>query len=811
MPKLQFYLLDLRRAEINNRQAVLLFGRTLDNNRICIIDLSFLPYFYVVPKKGMNVQEKLEKLEVERENIISKVVKTELLKKKFYGREIDAIKVYVPFQRDINIIKSIIDEWEIIEGIYESDISYLRRYLTEKGIIISTLLEADADPFNAGFKLDTFLAKSITTNTEDSIKSPKILAFDIETYNPEGRKIDMKNNPIIMISFYSEGFKKVFTWKRFKTDLEYVEFVNSEADLIGKFFQTVGNFQPDVITGYNTDIFDFPYIEERAKKYKLNAKIGLDNAGIRLVKGDNARARIPGIVHIDNYRFIRKAIAMEGGYSLDNVATKLLGRGKKKINIEDLYKIWDQGNEMIEPYCEYNLVDSEIAYELCRKFLPEIIELTKITGLSMDNITRLGYSQIAESFLIRQANSFNELVPNKPDKTEMARRFLESYKGSFVFEPKPGIYDDIVIFDFRSLYPTIIVSHNISPDTIDCSCCDNDSNIAPDYPKEHHFCSKKKGFLSVILEDLITRRTRIKEIGKDNLILKARAETLKLLANSFYGYLGFYGARWYSIESARVITAWGRYYIKQVIEKAQKEGFIVIYSDTDSIFIALAKKSEKDTLDFLINVNESLHGLMELEFEGFYRRGLFVSAKEKSTGAKKKYALLTREGNLKIRGFESVRTNWPEVVRKVQRTIIEGILKTGDAEDALLYLRNTIEQLRNKEIDNKDTIIETTLQKNIESYDNAAPHVVVARAMKDKGIDISPGMKIEYIVAEGEGRINERAKLPEDIKDGGYDSDYYINNQVIPAIEKIFELFDYKKEDLIETKDQKKLDDFWRL
>ena len=172
---------------------------------------------------------------------------------------------------------------------------------------------------------------------------------------------------------------------------------------------------------------------------------------------------------------------------------------------------------------------------------------------------------------------------------------------------------------------------------------------------------------------------------------------------------------------------------------------------------------------------------------------------------------MTREGNLKIRGFESVRTNWPEVVRKVQRTIIEGILKTGDAEDALLYLRNTIEQLRNKEIDNKDTIIETTLQKNIESYDNAAPHVVVARAMKDKGIDISPGMKIEYIVAEGEGRINERAKLPEDIKDGGYDSDYYINNQVIPAIEKIFELFDYKKEDLIETKDQKKLDDFWRL
>lgn len=806
MVKIQFFPLDIRRAEYNNKQAVLLFGRTLTNQRVCIIDDSYIPYFYVIPKKGINVREKLEKIEVERDKVISRVMKTELVKKKLSGRETEAIKVYVPFYRDIRAVKSVIDEWEIIEGIYNHDIPYLRKYLADKGFVISNLLEAEAEPVNAGYKVDTFIAGSITMSTEETIKSPRILAFSIETYNP-GMRIDMKNNPIIMLSFYGESFKKVFTWKHFKTDLDYIEFVNSEADIIEKFAETIEGYRPDIIVGYNTDNFDFPYIDERAKKYRIALNIALDNSGLRLVRGENKRALIAGIAHIDAFRYV-KTLNISGGYSLSKVAMKLLGKEKKEVNLENLYKIWDQGKEDIGKYCEYCLFDSELAYDLCKKFMPNIIELSKITGLTIDNITRFGYSQIVESFLMRRAHNLGELVPNRPDKTEMAKRFLGSYKGGFVFEPKPGIYDNVIVFDFRSLYPTIIVSHNISPDTIDCGCCGEETNIAPeDTETLHHFCKNKKGFLPLILEDLITRRTRIKEMLKeDNIFLNARAENLKLLANSFYGYLGFYAARWYSIDTARAITAWGRHYIKQVIDKADKEGFSVIYSDTDSIFMVVENKIQ--AFEFMEKINAMLPGLMELEFEGLYKRSLFVAAKEKSAGAKKKYALLSRDGTVKIRGFESVRKNWSAVGSEAQRKVIHLILKSGNAKGAMDYLQDVIDSLSKKEVENTKTIIETTLQKNIDSYDSLAPHVSVAKTMRDKGIDVRPGTKIRYIVVEGEGRINERARLPEDVEEGSYDSEYYINNQIIPAVEKIFELFGYKKDDLYIPKGQKKLEDF---
>lgn len=810
MPKIQFYLLDIRRDIINNKQAILLFGKTLNNERVCIIDKSFLPYFYVMPKKNLDIKEKLEKLEVERDKKISKVIKTETVQKKILGEKIDVIKVYVPFFRDIKVIKSIINEWEIIDNIYEYDIPYLRSYLIEKEFVISNLLETEAEPFNAGFKVDTFLAKTLTMNTEESIKSPKILAFDIETYNPEGKNIDMKNNAILMISFYGENLKKVFTWKRFKTDKDYIEFVNSEAEIIEKFVETIDKYAPDIITGYNTDYFDFPYLNERSKKYKIPLNIGLNNSTVRLALGENKRARIPGIIHIDSFRFIKKAPNISGPFSLDNISKKLLGRSKKEKDIKNLYKIWDSGTDEINEYCEYNLTDSELAYELCKKFLPQILELTKITGLTVDNIVRLGYSQIVESFLLRQTKSFNELAPNRPDKTEIAKRFLESYTGSFVFEPIPGLYNNIIVFDFRSLYPTIITSHNISPDTIDCDCCDNGTNIAPEEKEsENHFCKNKKGFLQKILEDLITRRTRIKDIiKKENPFLNAREENLKLLANSFYGYLGFYGSRWYSIESARAITAWGRHYIKKVIGLAQEDGFTIIYSDTDSIFIALKDKKEEDAIALLDKVNSSLPGLMELEFEGVYTRGLFVSAKEKSSGAKKKYALLSKKGEIKIKGFATVRKNWSAIGRKVQSEVISIILKLCNDENALRFVQKTIDKIRNKEIENKDTIIETTLQKNLDKYDSQTPHVRVAKIMKERGMEVKAGTSIKYIITEGEGRISERARLPDSVEEGGYDSEYYINNQVVPAVEKIFELFGYKKEDISKEKGQKSLGEF---
>ena len=389
-----------------------------------------------------------------------------------------------------------------------------------------------------------------------------------------------------------------------------------------------------------------------------------------------------------------------------------------------------------------------------------------------------------------------------------------TYKGGFVYEPQPGLHKELVVFDYRSLYPTIIGSHNISPGTLNCECCEGTAKTAPLEGEDYWFCTKKKGFIPTLIEDLITRRMRIKEIIKKgqeekHAMLDARQNSLKLSANSFYGYLGFFGARWYSIECAKATTAWGRFYIQDVIQKAQDNGFKVLYSDTDSVFLTLDGKTKEEAKKFAEKINRELPGLMELEYEGFYPAGIFVSAKMGPFGAKKKYALLSETGALKIKGFEMVRRNWSFIAKETQEKVLDIILKEGDKEKAMKYVKGVINQLREKKIPLDKVIIHTQLQKDLSDYTAKGPHVAVALRLKSKGEDIRQGALIKFVVTQGSDIIRNRARLPEEVTEDDYDADYYINNQVVPAVDKIFEVLGYTKSDLLEHKEQKKLEGFF--
>ena len=294
-----------------------------------------------------------------------------------------------------------------------------------------------------------------------------------------------------------------------------------------------------------------------------------------------------------------------------------------------------------------------------------------------------------------------------------------------------------------------------------------------------------------------------------NPLLNARSEGLKLLANATYGYYGFFGARWYSLECAKSITAYGRYYIKKVINKAQKKGFNVLYSDTDSVFLTLGKKTMQDAKEFVKIINKDLPGIMELEFEGHYPKGIFVPAKQGSYGAKKKYALVSNKGVIKIKGFEAVRRNWSTIAKQVQQKVLNMILKYDKQTKAFEYVKEVIHDLRTKKVNPNKLIIVTQLQKDIADYETYGPHVAAAQRMQSKGEEVPPGTMISYIVAEGKGRIRDRVKLPDEIKDNDYDSEYYIKHQIVPAVQSIFEVLGFKSEDLLESKDQSKLGSFF--
>lgn len=815
--RIQFFVLDVTYRIVDDKANVYLFGRTADGKQICVVDDSFEPYFYVIPKKGAKVKEKIEKIKIERGDDVAEVTKTEAVKKKLLGNDVDAIKVYTKLPRDIPLIREVIKDWTILESVNEYDILFVRRYLIDKGIIPLTLVQAEGDFITQKSRVPVLKATKVEQFSDDALHNPKILSIDIETYNPEGKGMNTEKNPIIMMAFYGKNFRRVISWKKFKAK-EYVEFVDGEVGLLEKFKEVIDSYKPDMIAGYYSDGFDLPYIEARAKKYKIKLDIGLDFSELKVNRrAITVTSRIMGIPHIDIFRFITRILRGQLDtelYGLSDVASELIGEKKLDVDLDNLSEAWDK-NEGLDKFAEYNLHDANITFKLTEKMMPNLVEMVKMIGLPIYDINRMGFSQLIEWYLIRNAINYDEIAPESPHSDEVKRRRMQTFKGAYVFEPKPGMYKDIVVFDYRSLYPSIISSHNISPGTLECSCCRDKAKIAPSEEKDqkYWFCTKRKGFIPTMIEDIIKRRMRIVEIikkeKKSNPILEARSKSLKLLANSFYGYLGFFGARWYSIECSRATTAYGRYYIHSVIDKATESGFNVIYSDTDSVFLALGDKTKKDADRFAEEVNLDLPGVMELEYEAFYPSGIFVSAKSGAYGAKKKYALVSEDGNLKIRGFETVRRNWSDIARDVQGEVLKMVLKENKPEKAFNFVRRIIEDLRKHKIPLNKVMIHTKLQKDIGSYDAIGPHVAVAERMKQQGADVSAGMIIKYVITKGKEKIRDRAKLPDEVKQEDYDPDYYIDNQVVPAVEKIFEVLGYSKEELSRKEGQKKLEKFF--
>jgi len=278
--------------------------------------------------------------------------------------------------------------------------------------------------------------------------------------------------------------------------------------------------------------------------------------------------------------------------------------------------------------------------------------------------------------------------------------------------------------------------------------------------------------------------------------------------NSHYGYLGYPRSRWYSRESAGAVTAWSRKYINFVNDEAEKKGYISLYSDTDSSFLILPKEiGEKEARAFAAEINEKLPGAMELEFEGLFKRGIFVTKKE-GGAAKKKYALVDFEGNLKIVGFEYVRRDWSAVAKNTQKKVLETVLIEGDAKKAAAIARETIKKLKEGKTPKKDLVIMTMLKRKIENYDSIGPHVAAAKKAIERGKDVGPGTILGFVITKTGKSISEKAELEEYVAEGNYDANYYIENQIIPAVIKILRELGYSEDDLKEGGKQSSLFSF---
>jgi DNA polymerase elongation subunit (family B) len=796
-----FYFLDVDSDTDNIR----IFGFTKEHRRLILNDKHFHPYFYVVPNTDIQVladQIKTANFADDKGNPI-KVLEAQFVNRKINDKLVKLIKIVVNKTDEIPMLRREIAKLPGVNSCEEYDIRFYRRYLVDKGIVPLSLCKARGELVKQESDVDTVDVEYLEIIDTEPTSDLKVLAIDIETLCEKAAP-DPKHDTIIFISLYGKDFQKTLTWKRFEDAHENVQILPGELELLEEFKKIILLQKPDVIVGYGSDNFDFPFLAERAAKYGLSLNLGFDGSAIDINRRAITAAKIKGIQHIDISHFVRNILDLNvDRFKLDIVAQELLGKGKLfKLNAQKISEIWQIGlSEELRSLADYNLVDAQLAYELFVKLLPTQMQLVKLIGLPLADINRMSYGQLVEWFLIRNSKPAGLVVPRKPSSSEVYARQLSTYYGAFVLEPTPGFYRDVAVLDFRSLYPSIIASHNISPEKINCECCKLHGGHG--VGDEILFCSKTQGFIPGLIKDVIDRRNRINAILEQTnpsdpafQELKARQYALKTIANSTYGYLGFPGSRWYSLESAKAITALGRKYIQLVIKEAEKFGFKSLYGDTDSLFILAGDKSTDDIKKFIGIINSVLPKPMELEYRDFYPAALFLEAKSGGRGAKKRYALLTKNKGLILKGVEAIRGDWSPLAKKAQKTAIELMLTEGGPEGAAKYIQELISKVKSQKVPVEDLFISVRLTKAISAYAARTPHVAAAEIAEKKGHHVRAGFTVSYVITKGTGKFSERLKLAEDATLEDYDPDYYVDNQILRAVYKLFEIFNYPTEKL---------------
>ncbi len=579
----KFVLLDIDYITKNHIAVIRLFGKLIGEKKgsIIALDKSFKPYIYVHPHDIDDCINELSEL---------KLLKVEKLRKRDNGELKDFLKITLKHPQDIYKLKDKIHDLKSVEDIREYDIPFYRRYLIDKGLFPMNTVEVQGKILNSTRsslnEKCLFEIQSDPKNLESSLEELNMLSFNIEACNPRGMPM-VKEDPIIMISFSSnQGFQKVFSTK--KSSLDFIETFLNEKELIKKYVDTIQSEDPDIILGYNSDRFDFPYIKERAERLGVPLKLGVDGSSLKIRNnGRRNAAMIKGRIHIDLYSNMRRNLQLEH-HTLKRVYKELFGEDKIEIPGHEVYTCWNDDGERLERLFRYSLADVMAITKIGEKMLPLSIELTRIVGQPLFDVARMGSGKQVEWYLIRKTFEYGDLAPNK------FGRYLRDVVGGHVKEPIKGLHTDIVYFDFRSLYPSIIISKNISPDTLveaDIEEC----HITPEFG--YKFRKTPQGFIPSVVGKLLENRIQVKSIMEDSKdsserqMLNFQQEALKRLTNTIYGLYNHSTFRWYSIECSEAITAWGRDFLKKTMEKSEKYGFKPIYADTDG-FYAIVDRNE---------------------------------------------------------------------------------------------------------------------------------------------------------------------------------------------------------------------------
>ncbi|WP_407413098.1 DNA polymerase domain-containing protein [Methanobrevibacter sp.] len=590
-------ILDIDYVTYEEKPVIRLFSKDGDKN-VVLLDDTFEPYLYVMSDDlDACIEEIQDNLDV---------VRIEKVMKKDFQIENEFLKVTFKHPQEIAKNRDALRDLESVIQIREFDIPFYRRYLMDRDVIPMTEVVATGEKLDSFLNLDSSKQDiEIIKLTEDLARLEeyprdfRILSFDLEVRNPHGMP-NSEEDEIIMIGVASNfGINQVISTKTNSDDRDdFVFQVSSEKEMIEEFIKIIKENNVDIIVGYNSDNFDFPYLKDRAKLFGIDLDIGMDESDIKFIRRGYANAAsFKGLIHVDLYLVMRRYMTLER-YTLERVYYELFGEEKIDVPGDRIWEFWDNEGEELDNLFDYSLDDVVSTLRIAEQTLPLNLELTRIIGQPLFDVSRMATGQQAEWFLVKQAYFDEEVVPNKQGSNFADRASAEDNEGGYVREPEKGLHENLVQFDFRSLYPSIIISKNISPDVLVVGDIENEDeyNISPEHDLK--FKKNPQGFIPSVIDKILQERFRIKREMKasddetEKKALDVQQQAIKRLANTMYGIYGFPRFRWYSFECAKAITSWGREYIKSSIKKAEDFGFYAIYADTDGFYAKYVKEKK---------------------------------------------------------------------------------------------------------------------------------------------------------------------------------------------------------------------------
>ncbi|CAM2858799.1 DNA polymerase II [Vibrio rarus] len=698
---------------------------------------------------------------------------------------------YFPTRKLANNLATILSEHTITT--YESDIRLVDRYLMERYIQGQVEFSGPEQQLNGYIKVSNAQCRA----AKDYQPKLSVVSLDIEC---------SAHGVLYSVGLDSPLDSRVIMIGEPQACAETpIQWVENEKALLYALIDWFNRFDPDIVIGWNVIGFDMRLLVQRAEYNKVRLNLGRGKQSCYYRQSNQSQQgfiTIAGRLVIDGIDGLKSATYSFDSWSLESVSQQLLGEGKAIHQVQDRM---DEINHMFhhdkQALAKYNLQDCVLVNKIFNKthLLDYLIQRSKLTGLSLD---RLGGSVAAFSNLyLPRLHRGGYVAPNLIPNDWIAS------PGGFVMDSKPGLYDSVLVLDFKSLYPAIIRSFLIDPmgliEGLQLPIGKQDQQAVPGFRKAQFH--REKHFLPNLIEELWHARDQAK---KDN--EAAFSQAIKIIMNSFYGVLGSAGCRFFDTRLASSITLRGHEIMKTTRKLIEGQGYEVIYGDTDSTFVSLKNQCSQQQADDVGHaltqyINQwwkqhlaeeyNLTSLLELEYETHFTRFFMPTIRGSETGSKKRYAgrVTTAQGSrIVFKGLESARSDWTELAQDFQARLYQLIF---DGLDATSFILDTVEQVNNGALDDK-LVYRKRLRRRLNDYQKNIPPQVRAARLADqinqqlgRPLQYQNRARIAYVITTGGPEPIEYLRNP-------IDYDHYIEKQIKPIADAILPFVGLRFDDI---------------